>query len=56
MKIETPDGKAEYVGRQRELARRAAGLRSRLIRVCEALLGPEGAARNREAVAPYNHR
>jgi hypothetical protein len=56
VKIETPEGKAEYVARQREFARRAAALRARLIRVCEELMGPEAAARNREAVAPYNHR
>ncbi|WP_448626512.1 3-methyladenine DNA glycosylase [Geodermatophilus sp. URMC 64] len=36
--IETPEGKAEYVHRQRELAGRAAGLRARLIAVCEELL------------------
>ena len=36
--IETAEGKAEYVARQREFARRAAGLRSRLIRVCNELL------------------
>jgi len=36
--IETPDGKAEYVARQRALAERAAVLRARLINVCEALL------------------
>ena len=36
--IETPEGKAEYVTRQREFARRAAGLRARLIRVCDELL------------------
>jgi hypothetical protein len=35
--IETPEGKAEYVRRQRELAARAAGLRARLIAVCEGL-------------------
>lgn len=35
--IETPDGKAEYVARQRALAERAAPLRARLIAVCEAL-------------------
>jgi hypothetical protein len=37
--IETPEGKAEYVRRQRELAGRAGALRGRLIAVCEALLG-----------------
>jgi hypothetical protein len=36
--IETPEGKAEYVARQREFARRAAGLRTRLIRVCDELI------------------
>jgi hypothetical protein len=36
--IETAEGKAEYVHRQRELADRAAGLRARLIEVCERLL------------------
>ena len=56
VKIETPEGKAEYVARQREFARRAAGLRSRLIRVCDELLGPAAAAENRETVAPFNHR
>ena len=35
--IETPEGKAEYVGRQRELAERSAPLRARLLEVCEAL-------------------
>ena len=56
VKIETPEGKAEYVARQREFARRAAGLRARLIRVCEELLGPDNAAQNRETVAPFNQR
>ena len=37
--IETPDGKAEYVARQREFAGRAAGLRERLGEVCERRLG-----------------
>ena len=36
--VETPDGKAEYVARQRDLSARAAELRSRLIDVCTALL------------------
>jgi hypothetical protein len=56
VKIETPEGKAEYVARQREFARRAAALRARLIRVCDALMGPVAAADNRQAVAPFNHR
>jgi hypothetical protein len=54
VKIETPEGKAEYVARQREFARRAAALRARLIRVCEELLGPALAAESRAAVAPHN--
>ncbi len=36
--IETPEGKAEYVARQREFAQRAGRLRARLIDVCVALL------------------
>ena len=35
--IETPDGKAEYVTRQRGFAERAAVLRGRLIQVCDRL-------------------
>jgi len=35
--IETPEGKAEYVARQRAFAQRASQLRSRLIDVCAAL-------------------
>jgi hypothetical protein len=56
VKIETPEGKAEYIARQREFARRAAALRARLIRVCDELLGPQAAAANRETVAPFNRR
>jgi hypothetical protein len=37
--IETGEGKAEYVTRQRALSERASGLRTRLIEVCESLLG-----------------
>jgi len=41
--IETPEGKAEYVARQRAFAERAAVLRNRLIGVCETLrLHPAG--------------
>ncbi|MGR6966407.1 hypothetical protein ACU610_18270 [Geodermatophilus sp. URMC 61] len=36
--IETPEGKAQYVAAQREFARRGAGLRSRLLDVCRAVL------------------
>jgi hypothetical protein len=36
--IETPEGKAEYVARQRGFAERAAPLRARLVEVCETLL------------------
>jgi hypothetical protein len=42
--IETPEGKAEYVARQREFARRAAGLRERLIRVCDELMARDEGA------------
>ena len=37
--IETAEGKAEYVRRQRDLAGRAAVLREQLVDVCEQLLG-----------------
>ncbi len=36
--IETMDGKAAYVARQRDFAARAAELRARLIEVCGPLL------------------
>ena len=34
--VETPEGKAEYVARQRELSRRAQPLRQRLVAVIDA--------------------
>ena len=37
--IETPEGKGEYVAAQRAFARRGAGLRQRLLDVCDGLLG-----------------
>ena len=37
--IETPEGRGEYVARQREFAERSAVLRDRLLAVCEVLLG-----------------
>ncbi|WP_127782777.1 3-methyladenine DNA glycosylase [Rhodococcus sp. X156] len=36
--VETPEGKAQYVARQREFAHRSTALRHRLIAVCDALL------------------
>ena len=39
--IETPDGKAEYVRRQRDYAARSDVLRLRLIETCDLLLGEE---------------
>ncbi|MBF9134245.1 3-methyladenine DNA glycosylase [Plantactinospora sp. S1510] len=36
--IETPEGRAEYVARQREFSQRAGELRARLIAVCATLL------------------
>ncbi|WP_372595464.1 3-methyladenine DNA glycosylase [Actinotalea sp.] len=42
--IETAEGRAEYVERQRGLAARAAPLRRRLIEVCDLLLATERAA------------
>jgi len=41
--VETPEGKAEYVARQRAFAERAAPLRRRLVEVCEAVLPGAGA-------------
>ena len=38
VEIETPHGKAEYVRRQREFARRSAELRVRLVEVCDVVL------------------
>jgi hypothetical protein len=40
--IETADGKAEYVARQRAFAERAAPLRARLVTTCAALLETAG--------------
>ncbi len=40
--VETPEGRAEYVRRQRELAERAAGLRRGLLDVCDALVRQDG--------------
>jgi hypothetical protein len=36
--IETPEGRAAYVRAQRDFAERGAGLRARLLDVCDALL------------------
>jgi hypothetical protein len=38
VRIETPEGKAEYVAAQRAFARRAEPLRARLLSVCDTLL------------------
>jgi hypothetical protein len=38
VRIETPEGRAEYVSRQREFAARAAALRTGLIDVCDTVL------------------
>jgi hypothetical protein len=35
--IETPEGKAEYVARQRAFAERATSVRTRLVAACEVL-------------------
>ncbi len=42
VRIETPDGKAEYARRQRGFAERAAPLRRSLVGVCETVLGQDG--------------
>lgn len=43
VKIETAEGKAEYVDAQREFAERGAPLRAALIEQCEWLLGADHA-------------
>gem|GEM_PF-4351318 len=40
MPIETPEGKAEYVSRQRTLAQKAKPLRDRLVAVIDQALAP----------------
>ena len=42
VRIETPEGKAEYVAAQRDFAERGAPLRERLIEECERLLAVAG--------------
>jgi hypothetical protein len=42
--IETAEGRAEYVERQRTLAERAAPLRQRLVGICQTLLGARAQA------------
>jgi hypothetical protein len=39
--VETPEGKAEYVSRQKGFAQRAAPIRQRLMEVCAQVLGPQ---------------
>ncbi|MGF0117479.1 3-methyladenine DNA glycosylase [Promicromonospora sp. Marseille-Q5078] len=43
--IETPEGKAEYVRRQRAFAARGQELRARLVDVCDAVLVPDVSGR-----------
>ena len=42
VRVETPEGKAEYVAAQRDFAERGAPLRARLIEECERLLAVAG--------------
>lgn len=44
VEIETPQGKAEYVRRQREFAQRSGELRQRLLQACDAVLDAGRAA------------
>ncbi|MGY1745781.1 3-methyladenine DNA glycosylase [Blastococcus sp. SYSU D00695] len=46
VRIETPEGRAEYARRQRALAERGARLRARLLDVCTAVLAGPPAARH----------
>jgi hypothetical protein len=41
--IETPEGKAEYVARQRAFSERGALIREALVRACDGLLLSAGA-------------
>jgi len=41
VKIETPEGRADYERAQRELAARAEPLRARVLEVCRRIVGPE---------------
>jgi hypothetical protein len=43
VKIETPEGKAEYVALQRHYANHGTALRKRLIAACDGLLEASGA-------------
>jgi hypothetical protein len=51
IRIETPEGRADYERRQRDFETRGVPLRSRLIALCEALLHSEGDASPRAAAA-----
>jgi hypothetical protein len=42
VRVETPEGRAEYAAAQREFAERAAPLRSKLVEACSALLRAPG--------------
>ncbi len=42
VRIETPEGKQEYVAAQRAFATRAAALREQLIKSCDVLVGDAG--------------
>ncbi|MFD6136003.1 3-methyladenine DNA glycosylase [Isoptericola sp. NPDC056618] len=44
VRIETPEGKAEYVRRQRDYAERSNALRHRIVAVCDALLAHDSRA------------
>lgn len=45
IRIETPEGKADYVARQRAVAERAASLRRRIVAACDRLLDLGAASR-----------
>ncbi|MGY1620321.1 3-methyladenine DNA glycosylase [Geodermatophilus sp. SYSU D00691] len=54
--VETAEGKAEYVRRQRAFAERAAGLRERLIAVCAGLLARTGRGNRLDTVPSSGRR
>jgi hypothetical protein len=52
VRIETPEGRAEYVARQRELADAGQELRARLLAACRALLHGSSGSEDLTGTAP----
>jgi hypothetical protein len=58
VKIETPEGRAEYESKQREFALYAAPLRDRLVTVCDQIIErvPGGAVDRESRTTTLSHR